>query len=69
MQKITMADLLIKRISFPTYHVNIAQLSLEKHIEDWTKSYRWGMNPEFQRGHVWTHKQRIRYIEYILEGG
>lgn len=27
------------------------------------------LNPEFQRGHVWTEHQQIAYVEYILMGG
>lgn len=27
------------------------------------------MNPDFQRGHVWTEEQQIRYVEYLLSGG
>lgn len=27
------------------------------------------LNPEFQRGHVWTEAQQIAYIEYRLQGG
>lgn len=27
------------------------------------------MNPDFQRGHVWTKEQQIRYVEYILRNG
>jgi hypothetical protein len=27
------------------------------------------LNPDFQRGHVWSQEQRIRYIEYQLRGG
>ena len=27
------------------------------------------MNPDFQRGHVWTEEQQTAYIEYILRGG
>jgi uncharacterized protein with ParB-like and HNH nuclease domain len=25
--------------------------------------------PDFQRGHVWTEEQRIKFIEHILSGG
>lgn len=25
--------------------------------------------PDFQRGHVWTRKQQIAYIEFLLKGG
>ena len=27
------------------------------------------MNPDFQRGHVWTRKQSIAYVEFGLKGG
>ncbi len=27
------------------------------------------LNPDFQRGHVWTNLQQQRYIEYVLRGG
>jgi len=27
------------------------------------------LNPDFQRGHVWTELQQVKYIEHILAGG
>lgn len=27
------------------------------------------MNPDFQRGHVWTEEQQINFVEFILKGG
>ena len=27
------------------------------------------LNPDFQRGHVWTEEQQTAYIEYLLMGG
>lgn len=27
------------------------------------------MDPDFQRGHVWTREQQVRYCEFILRGG
>jgi len=36
-------------------------------IDDW-KSEGLEMNPDFQRGHVWTVGQSKRYIEALLEG-
>jgi len=27
------------------------------------------LNPDFQRGHVWTEEQQVKYIEFILKGG
>jgi hypothetical protein len=26
-------------------------------------------SPDYQRGHVWTEKQQVKYIEHILRGG
>lgn len=31
--------------------------------------YKLQLNPEFQRGHVWTQEQQESYIEYLLRGG
>lgn len=41
-------------------------------MEAWLKEheqYGMDMNPEFQRGHVWSEDQQRKYIEYILRGG
>ena len=27
------------------------------------------LNPDFQRGHVWTEQQQIAFVEYVLRGG
>ena len=27
------------------------------------------IDPPFQRGHVWTEEQQIKYVEYKLQGG
>lgn len=27
------------------------------------------LNPEFQRGHVWTKRQQVAYMEFLLRGG
>lgn len=27
------------------------------------------LNPDFQRGHVWTEEQQVKYVEYLLRGG
>ncbi len=67
--KITIDDLPVKRIVKPTYQVNIFWKLIERSIDSWKESYGWEMNPDFQRGHVWTLQQKIRYIEYVLEGG
>ena len=27
------------------------------------------LNPDFQRGHVWTEDQQVKFLEFILRGG
>lgn len=56
------------------YEVHIAWRSLETSLESWneTAGGEFGgidMNPEYQRGHVWSREQQISYVEYILRGG
>lgn len=38
---------------------------VEKEIEEQGLN----MNPDFQRGHVWTEKQQISFVEFFLRGG
>ncbi len=35
-------------------------------LEDEIRDYGLQLNPEFQRGHVWTRKQQIAYVEFLL---
>ena len=56
------------------YSVNnpISHMLSSERFEGWLDMYtRIGLqlNPEFQRGNVWTEEQQIKYIEYRLKGG
>ncbi len=53
----------------PTYHNDVPLDYVEKWINDQIKSLGLQLNPDFQRGHVWTREQQISYIEYLLHGG
>lgn len=43
------------------------------YLEEWLKGQQddigLDLSPEFQRDHVWTEIQEIRYVEYIVRGG
>lgn len=43
------------------------------HLSQWLDSQAEGgelnIDPDFQRGHVWTDAQRSRYVEFLLRGG
>lgn len=43
--------------------------SFVKFIEENEHEYGLEMNPDFQRGHVWTDEQQISYLEFLLKGG
>jgi len=51
------------------YKVDVFMEDFERWIEDKIQKHGLILNPDFQRGHVWTEDQQIRYIEYILRGG
>ena len=51
------------------YQVNYPIMSLVKYIEEEIEISGLQLNPEFQRGHVWTEEQQIAWLEYHLKGG
>lgn len=42
---------------------------MQDNIDRYIKSYNLNMDPDFQRGHVWSEKQQIAFIEYVLRDG
>lgn len=52
-----------------SYQVNIALKYFDKWIKKNVEDYGLELNPDFQRGHVWTEAQQISYIEFLLRGG
>lgn len=50
------------------YEVAVGLGFVNKQILDYVE---WGLdlNPDFQRGHVWTEAQRVSFVEYLLRGG
>lgn len=55
------------------YRVNLAWEDLENTLRRYgNRGSGLGglqMDPDFQRGHVWTREKQIAYVEYILRGG
>lgn len=54
---------------FGNYKVTILFSCLLKQIESYKKDVNLDLEPEFQRGYVWTQQQKEKYVEYILRGG
>lgn len=59
----------IPQIKKSYYRVNIPWGYLDFNLERYVEDYNLDLNPEFQRGHVWTETQQIAYVEWILRGG
>lgn len=53
----------------PGFHVDV----MWRYLPDWyakqVVDYRLDVNPPFQRPHVWSLSQKVRYCEFILKGG
>lgn len=56
-------------ISCGNYEVDIPWTSLERTIADLQTDYALNLDPDFQRGHVWTKAKQIAYVEFVLHGG
>jgi len=53
------------------YQVGVELKYAVTRIKEWEEDdyYALKLNPDFQRGHVWTEEQQIAYMEYLLMGG
>ena len=49
----------------PNYKVNVPWSSIDLNLE----LYDVNVDPDFQRGHVWSEEQQISYIEFRIRGG
>lgn len=53
----------------PAWHTDMPLDHFKIRFEEFIDKYHLQLNPDFQRGHVWTKAQKIAYIEYLLRGG
>lgn len=51
------------------YQVDVYLGYLESSLKGFVNDYGLEMNPDFQRGNVWTKEQQIAYVEFLLRGG
>lgn len=59
----------IPQFTFGSYEVDIHIRYLEKALKGYEEDYNLEMNPDFQRGNVWTEEQQIKFIEFFFRGG
>lgn len=71
MEKITKFKDIPQLTRTGNYQVNMPLRYIPDAIKKWQEDewYNLQLNPNFQRGYVWTEEQQIKYIEYLLRGG
>lgn len=60
----------IKQYPSCHYKIDVGLDFLEEQVAHLATDYMGGkviLNPDFQRGHVWTEEQQISYVEYMLK--
>lgn len=59
----------IPMIAWGNYEITVPWVQLERVLEGYNSDYGLDLNPDFQRVHVWTLNQQIKFVEFILRGG
>jgi hypothetical protein len=59
----------IPRLPRAHYTVDFDWHYLEEQLRHQQDELGLDLDPDFQRGHVWTEEQQVSYVEYILQGG
>lgn len=59
----------IPQFTYGSYEVDIHIRHLEKMLKSYEEDYNLELNPDFQRGNVWTEDQQIKFVEFFLRGG
>lgn len=60
-----------KLTEYGNYSIDVELTDIPYIIKKWQEDeyYKLQLNPDFQRGYVWTEEQQIAYIEFLLKGG
>ena len=59
---------LINPLPDPCYTVDSHFMNLEAMLASYQRDWGLNLDPDFQRGHVWTKAQRVAYIEGVMRG-
>lgn len=52
-----------------SYQVDIPLAFLERNLASYDEAYGLHLNPDFQRGNVWSEEQQIKWLEFFFRGG
>lgn len=59
----------IPQFTYGSYEVDIHIRHLERMLKSYEVDYNLELNPDFQRGNVWTEDQQSKFVEFFLRGG
>lgn len=59
----------IPEIDYGSYMVEVSLRYLPVQMDDFVKDRKLNIVPDFQRGHIWTEEQQIKFVEFVLHGG
>lgn len=60
----------IKRLtSIGNYQINVFLRYVKMQLDEYINDFHLDLNPDFQRGHIWTTEQQVKYVEFLLKGG
>jgi len=54
---------------YPHYCVDVSLDFFVNHIDRYVEEFGLDLNPDFQRGHVWTEDKQIAFVEFLIKGG
>ena len=69
MKKYTRFSEIPKFISDGTYRASYTLHHFVRFIQEEVETLDLQLDPDFQRGHVWTEEQQVAWLEYNLRGG
>ena len=56
-------------ISNGNYEIDVPLHTLKRQLKRFKEDYGLELNPDFQRGNVWTKEQQIAWLEFFFRGG
>ncbi len=59
----------IKQFPRAYYRIDVSWSFLRRHIYPKDQRIEINLEPDYQRGHVWSEEQRVAFVEYGLRGG
>ena len=66
--KTALLSQIISPLPAPQYTIDCQFASIERQLSNYQKDWGLNLDPDFQRGHVWTTEQRIAFVEGMFRG-